>query len=206
MSIATFRKAIWTLIAAASLLLIYLLVAGTASRDNSLARSDTQTGQLALGGPFNMVSHEGKTVTEQSYAGKGWLMFMGFTNCPDICPTTLAEMSSWFDALGAEADDLRGFLVTVDPERDTVDILKQYISSFDDRIIALRAEPAELARFAKAYKIYYAKVPTQDGDYTMDHTASVLLFDRSGSFSGTIDREEPAEIALQKIRRLLAER
>ncbi len=205
MNVTTFRKITWGLIAASLALLGYFVVAGIGARNEASVRESTQTGAAALGGPFTMVSHTGETVTEKTYAGKGWLMFAGFTNCPEICPTTLAEMSSWFDDLGAEADDLRSFLISVDPERDSVDTLKQYMSSFDRRIIALRPEPAELKRFAKAYRIYYAKVPTADGDYTMDHTAGILLFDRQGAFSGTIDREEPRDIALKKIRRLLAE-
>lgn len=159
---------------------------------------------VAIGGPFSMVSQDGVAVTEKTYAGKVRLMFVGFTYCPDICPTTLAEMSSWLQALGAEADDVQGFLVTVDPERDTVDVLKRYISSFDRRIAALRPEPEELAKFAQAYRITYRKVPTGDDDYTMDHTAGVLLFDRGGRFSGTIDLHESKDIALQKIRRLIA--
>ncbi len=159
---------------------------------------------VTVGGPFSMISQDGKTVTDKTYAGKVWLMFVGFTHCPDICPTTLAEMSSWLGALGAEADEVRGFLVTVDPERDTVDVLKRYVSSFDARIVALRPEAQELATFARNYRITYAKVPIGDGDYTMDHTAGVLLFDRNGRFSGTIDLHESNDVALQKIRRVIA--
>ncbi|CCV11926.1 SCO family protein [Mesorhizobium sp. STM 4661] len=203
MNVTTFRKVTWGAIAATLALLVYLVIAGTGTKSVAPTLGGTESVGKPLGGPFSMVSQTGEVVTEKTYAGKGWLMFVGFTNCPDICPTTLAEMSSWFDALGAEADELRGFLISVDPERDTVATLKQYMSSFDRRIVALRPEPAELTRFAKAYRIYYAKVPTQDGDYTMDHTAGVLLFDREGRFSGTIDREESRDMALQKIRRLL---
>lgn len=122
-----------------------------------------------------MVSHAGETVTEKTYAGKVWLMFMGCTNCPEICPTMLAQMSSWLEALGAEADEVRGFLITFDPERDTVDVLRRYIPSFDDRIIALRPNLKELEQFARSYNIKYKKVPTDEGGYTMDHTAGVLL-------------------------------
>lgn len=200
MTISTFRKVTWGAIAAILALFVYLVAVPWSAPSHGKAEGVGNP----LGGPFSMVSQTGETVTEKTYAGKGWLMFVGFTNCPDICPTTLAEMSSWFDALGAEADDLRGFLISVDPERDTVAKLKQYLSSFDRRIVALRPEPAELRRFAKAYRIYYAKAPTQDGDYTMDHTAGILLFDRQGKFSGTIDREESRDMALKKIRRLLA--
>ncbi|MGO4836924.1 SCO family protein, partial [Rhizobiaceae sp. 2RAB30] len=112
--------------------------------------------------------------------------------------------SSWFGELGKEGDGVQGFLVSVDPERDSLETLGLYMSSFDKRIVALRPEPAELERFAKAFKVYYKKVPTEGGDYTMDHTAGVLLFDRQGRFSGMIDMHESREVILQKIRRAIA--
>ncbi len=150
-----------------------------------------------------MTAHTGQQVTEKTFADKAWLLFVGFTHCPEICPTTLAEMSAWLQELGGDADKVQGLLVTVDPERDTVELLREYMSSFDSRIVALRPEPAELPRFAENYKIVYRKTPMEGGGYTMDHTAAVLLFDRRGLFSGTIDFHEDRAIALEKIRRTL---
>ncbi len=112
-------------------------------------------------------------------------------------------MTAWFDELGPEADQVQGFLVSVDPERDTVDALAQYMSSFDDRIVALRPGAEELERFAKAFKVHYEKVPFGEDDYTMDHTAGVLMFDRAGEFSGTLDLHEPRDVTLAKLRRLI---
>ncbi|MEQ1945473.1 SCO family protein [Mesorhizobium sp. VNQ89] len=203
MNVTTFRWIIWSMVAVCLAVLVVLGGFGRSAPFGSEAQDATSGATAKIGGPFSMTAHTGETVTEKTYAGKGWLVFMGFTNCPDICPRTLAEMSSWFDALGPEADKLRGFLVSVDPERDTIENLKLYMSSFDPRIVALRPEPSELAGFAKAFKVYYEKVDTGGGDYTMDHTAGVLLFDRDGDFSGTIDMHEDRDVALQKIRRLV---
>jgi len=204
MSVAAFRWIIWAMVAACLGILVVLGGGfGGAGFVGQRLAEGTDIAPAKLGGPFSMTSQAGETVTEKTYAGKPWLVFMGFTHCPDICPTTLAEMSSWFDALGAEAADLRGFLISVDPERDTIENLALYMSSFDKRIVALRPGPGELERFAKAYKVYFKKVPLGDGGYTMDHTAGVLLFDRSGNFSGTIALEETRDAALAKLRRLI---
>lgn len=208
MSDITLRSIVWTVIALCLAVLGYmgLMVPRWNDRTDIVRPVTAESNAASLGGPFSMISHTGETVTEKTYAGKVWLMFMGFTNCPDICPTALAEISSWLEELGDEADEVRGFFVTVDPERDTDEVLRRYVSSFDDRIIALRPDPKELERFAKSYKINYKKIPTDGGGYTMDHTDDVLLFSKAGGFSGTIDLHEPKEIALRKIWRLVEEK
>lgn len=205
MTLLGFRKLMWALVAFAAV----AVVAGYAARWE-LDRRESQRSAVieattAIGGPFTMTDVSGRKVTEDTYAGKVWMMFMGFTNCPDICPTTLAEMSGWLAELGKDEDGIRGFLVTVDPERDTPEILGSYVSSFDDRIVALVPSLDELEAFAENYKIHYDKVALEGGGYTMDHTAGVLLFDRSGAFRGTIDLHEDRETALSKLRNLLAE-
>lgn len=205
MTWAGFRKLMWALVAFTAV----AVVAGYAARWELDRRESERTAAMeatsAIGGPFTMTDASGREITEDTYAGKVWMMFMGFTNCPDICPTTLAEMSGWLAELGEDEDGIRGFLVTVDPERDTPEILGSYVSSFDDRIIALVPTVDELEAFAESYKIHYDKVPLEGGGYTMDHTAGVLLFDRSGKFRGTIDLHEDREAALSKLRNLLAE-
>lgn len=201
MKLALFQKLTWVLCALCAGLLAGLLILG--GRSGGQPPSPVAEGR-PIGGPFTMTAHTGETVTERTYAGKARMVFMGFTNCPEICPTTLAEMSSWFGELGKDGDGVQGFLVSVDPERDSLETLRLYMSSFDKRIVALRPEPAELERFAKAFKVYYKKVPTEGGDYTMDHTAGVLLFDRQGRFSGMIDLHESRQVILQKIRRAIA--
>lgn len=199
MNLATFRKTIWILCALFGALLAFLLAVGGPNGNGPSLPAAVETSPI--GGAFSMTAHTGQTVTEQTYAGKAWMIFMGFTNCPEICPTTLAEMSSWFADLGEDGDDVRGFLVSVDPERDDLATLRLYMSSFDKRIVALRPDTAELERFAKAFKVYFKKVPLADGDYTMDHTAGVLLFDRKGRFSGMLDMHESRDVVLRKIRR-----
>ena len=132
------------------------------------------------------------------------MLFFGFTYCPDVCPTTLVEMSNWLAKLGDRAKDMRAVFVTVDPARDTIEVLNDYISSFDKRIVALRPSSNELATMASNYKIYYKNVPNETGDdYSMDHSAAIFLFDRQGRFVSTVDYHEDPETAVKKLERLL---
>lgn len=153
---------------------------------------------------FDLVDQTGKPVDETVFAGHPSALFFGFTHCPEVCPTTMAEMSAWFEALGDEGRDLRAYFVTVDPERDTPAILGDYVSWVSDRITGLTGEPDQIAAIAKAWGVYYAKVPLEGDDYTMDHTASVFLLDRTGAFQGTIAYREDSAVALEKLRNLLA--
>jgi len=157
----------------------------------------------AIGGPFQLVDTEGRPVSEAIFAGKPHLVFFGFTRCPDVCPTTLADMSLLVDDLGADARDLVIAFVTVDPERDTPEVMKSYITSFSDRIVGLTGSEAKIEAMVTAYRAYRRKVPQGD-DYSMDHTASVYLFDRTGAFRGTLDFHEDEKTRLEKVRRLLA--
>lgn len=169
------------------------------------------TGQLgagksptaSIGGPFTLVDTEGKTVTEADFSDKPRAMFFGFTFCPDVCPTTLYETGGWLKALGDQADDLYFMYVTVDPERDTPEQMKNYLSSFDPRIIGLSGSTEQVDEAVKNYRIYVRKVPLDDGDYTIDHSAAVLLFDKNGDFKGTIDYREPEANAVAKLKRLV---
>ena len=128
-------------------------------------------------------------MTEALFRDKPSAMFFGFTHCPDVCPTTLMEMGGWIEALGADADKLRFVFVTVDPERDTPEVMNDYVTAFSDRIVGVTGEPEEVHAMVKDYKIFSRKVPLEGGDYTMDHTASMILLDANGSFVGTIARE-----------------
>ena len=157
-----------------------------------------------IGGPFVLASSTGGTVDSRSLLGKPYAIFFGFTHCPEVCPTTLYEMSNLLAKLGEEAKDLRVFFVTVDPERDSVAEMKGYIANFDPRIEALVPSAEQLPAIAKDFRVYYAKVPTSDGGYTMDHTALIFLMGADGAFSGTISYGEPAAMREAKIRKLLA--
>ncbi|MEL6828536.1 MAG: SCO family protein [Pseudomonadota bacterium] len=152
---------------------------------------------------FQMTDQDGSTVGPVTLLGNPSMVFFGFTYCPDVCPTTLSDISSWLDDLGDDAADMNVVFFTVDPERDTVAAMAEYVSYFHPAIQGWSGTRDETARAAAGFRARYEKVATEGGDYTMDHTASVFLFDSEGHFSGTIDYHEPREFAVPKIRRIL---
>ena len=153
-----------------------------------------------IGGPFRLTDQNGRTVTEQDFKGAPFLVFFGFTHCPDVCPTTLFEVSEILRTLGPDAARVRVAFITVDPERDTPTALKDYLSSFDPHMEALTGDPAAIAAVAKAYRVYYKKVPLDEG-YTMDHTAIVYLMDRNGQFVAPFSLKRRPEDAAAELRR-----
>jgi protein SCO1 len=157
--------------------------------------------QSSIGGPFRLTDQDGRTITERNFAGRPFLMFFGFTHCPDICPTTLFDVSEVMRVLGSEADKTAALFVSVDPERDTPATLKDYLSSFDPHVRGATADETGIAAIAKAYRVYFKKVPTQDGDYTMDHTALVYLMDRNGRFVAPFNLKRPPEAAAADLRK-----
>ncbi len=158
--------------------------------------------RVPIGGPFRLTSHEGRPFTDQDLKGKPFVVFFGFTHCPEVCPTTLYDLTQDLEALGRDADKLRVAFITVDPAQDTPELMKTYLGSFDPRIVGLTGTEEEIAAVAKAYKIYYRKVPTESG-YTMDHTATIFLMDSKGDFYGTSNFQESDEIRRQKLRQLV---
>jgi protein SCO1/2 len=157
----------------------------------------------AVGGPFNLVDQNGKSITDQDMKGKPFLVFFGFTHCPVVCPTTLFDVSEVFRALGADAKDVRALFVTVDPERDTPAVLKDYLSSFDPRIVGVTGDEASIAAVEKAYRVYAKKVPTDGGGYTMDHTAIVYLMNKDGRFVMPFNIKRRPEEAAADLKRYL---
>lgn len=154
---------------------------------NGIAAAFNRSRYDDAGGPFTLTDVNGNTVTEKDLEGKPRVMFFGFTHCPDVCPTTMLDAAGWLKKLGDDAGKLEIVFVTVDPERDTPEVLKQYLGAFDDRIIGLTAaDPETIAKVAKEYRISFEKVPLSNGSYTMNHTADALLFDRDGTFAGFI--------------------
>jgi protein SCO1 len=130
-------------------------------------------GPSAIGGPFQLTDQNGKTITEKDFNGRPFLVFFGFTHCPEICPTALFDISEIFNALGPDADKARALFISVDPERDTPEKLKEYLSSFNPRLTGAAGTAEQLTAVAKGYRADYKKVPLKDGDYTMDHMATV---------------------------------
>jgi protein SCO1/2 len=157
----------------------------------------------SIGGPFSLTDQHGATVTEAALKGHPTALFFGYTFCPDVCPTTLFEMTGWLKQLGPGADKLKVYFVTVDPERDTQEALASYLSAFDPRISGLTGSPEAVEKMIKAYRIYARKVPLDGGGYVMDHTASVYLLDADATFTGTIDYQEAPDTALAKLKRLI---
>jgi protein SCO1 len=157
----------------------------------------------AIGGPFKLTDQNGQAVSDQDLLGRPFLVFFGFTHCPDVCPTTLFEVSEILRALGRDADRTRALFITVDPERDTPSVMKDYLSSFDPHLSGLSGDPAAIAAIAKGYRVYYKKVPLDQGGYTMDHTAIVYLMDKEGRFVSPFSLKRTAEAAAADLHRYL---
>ena len=151
---------------------------------------------------FQMTDQGGETVGPASLLGNPSMVFFGFTYCPDVCPTTLSDISGWLDDLGDDVADMNVVFITVDPERDTVPAMAEYVSYFHPAIQGWSGTLEETGKSAAGFRASYEKVAT-DGDYTMNHSASVFLFDAEGQFAGTIDYHESREFAVPKIRRVL---
>jgi protein SCO1/2 len=157
----------------------------------------------AVGGPFKLVDQNSKPITDQDLKGHPFLVFFGFTHCPDVCPTTLFDVSETFRALGPDAKDVRALFITVDPERDTPAVLKDYLTSFDPRIIGVTGDADAIAAAEKAYRVYAKKVPLDGGDYTMDHTAIVYLMNKDGRFVTPFSLKRRPEEAAADLKRYL---
>jgi len=157
----------------------------------------------AIGGPFQLTDQNGKAVTDKSLKGKPTLIFFGYTHCPDVCPTSLFEISEVLRALGKDADKVNAVFISVDPERDTPATMKDYLSSFDPHLEGLSGDPAETAKVITSYRVYAKKVPTKDGDYTMDHTALIYLMDRDGRFVSPFNMKRTPEEAAADLKRYL---
>ncbi len=154
---------------------------------------------------FRLTDHEGSEVGPDTLIGRPTMVFFGFTYCPDVCPTTLSDISGWLDEMGEDAARLNVIFITVDPERDTVEAMAEYVGYFHPAIRGWTGPEEQIARAANGFRATYEKVQTEGGEYTMNHTASVFLFDAEGQFVTMIDYHEPREFAVPKIRRALQE-
>jgi protein SCO1/2 len=137
----------------------------------------------AIGGPFTLTDVSGKQVTDRDYRGKYMLVFFGYTSCPDICPTALQTIAGALEKLGSKAEAVAPIFISVDPERDAPEKLRTYVRSFDPRIVGLTGTRDEVAAAAKAYRVYFSRVPGKDGEYTIDHSAIIYLMDPDGRFA-----------------------
>ncbi|MBC8130912.1 MAG: SCO family protein [Rhizobiaceae bacterium] len=205
MNLALIRWMLWGLVAGVSVLLAVALTGVVDLRSGTRAAGTMTASPAPIGGEFTLVDEDGTTRTWSSFRDKPVTVFFGFTNCPDICPTTLAELTLLLQGMGPRGDDLSVLLVSGDPKRDTPAVLKEYLASFDPRITALTGPEAEIDAAFSAFKAYRKIVPLEGEDYTVDHSAGVYLYDRDGDFAGTLDMHEPQEVRVAKLERLLSE-
>jgi protein SCO1 len=191
------RYTAWALVALVAAALGFVWLSGDGGR------KALEMANIKLGGPFELVRADGSPITDKDIAGTPHAIFFGFTHCPEVCPTTLYEAAGWLKQLGPDADKFRFYFVTVDPERDTPQAIKDYIASFDPRIVGITGERAKVDKLLADYRVYAKRVDLEGGDYTMDHTATVYLIRGDGSFAGTISYGENPDTAIEKIRNLI---
>ncbi len=154
------------------------------------------------GGDFKLQATSGGVVERSKLLGKPYAVFFGFTNCPDLCPTSMQDMSVQLQALGNVAKDFRVYFISIDPARDTLELLKQYVSAFDPRIIGLTGSEPDIAAVVKSFHIFVQK-KGEGENYTLDHSSSVLLFDAKGALAGTINASEPDADQMAKLKRVM---
>lgn len=185
------------------MLSLVILAGGLAALSGALLSGKNRPDGAGLGGPFSLIDHNGRSVDQTILAGKPTLLFFGFTHCPDICPTKLYEMAQFITRLGPDGKRLNVVFASVDPERDTPDLLKAYLSGFNDHFIGLTGSNEAMAAFAKSWRAFYRKVGDTPGSYSIDHTAAVYVLDNKGRFVGLIDMERAPDKAMTMVKGLL---
>lgn len=166
------------------------------------AADEGGSGQVAIGGAFELVDHNGRTVTDKDFSGRLMLVYFGFTHCPDICPTGLQTIAMAMDDLGAAGAKVQPILITVDPERDTPDVMKEYVEAFHERLVGLTGTPEQVAKAARAYRVYYQKVPLKDSSlgYSVDHSGFIYLMDGQGRYLSHFRHDATPEQIAQRIK------
>ena len=189
-------------------ILLWVLVALAAAATGLLLLrqpvSETSQSSVKLGGPFTLTGADGRTFSSTQLAGKPYAIFFGFTHCPDVCPTTLARLVKLRRQLGRGNEAFQIIFVSVDPERDGPAEVRNYLSLFNDPVIGLTGTQARVDHAKRQFGIFSQKVPDEAGGYTVDHTATVLLFDREGNFAATISADEGDRAAIDKLARITA--
>lgn len=163
------------------------------------------SGKPLVGGPFSLIDQTGKHVTDKDFLGKYMLVFFGFTNCPDICPAGLQIMSAALEKLGQRADDVVPIFITLDPERDTPQKLAAYVKNFSPRLVALTGSPSDIAATAKAYRVFYQKVPDEKDPthYSIDHSSIFYLMGKDGSLLAPIPHTNDVDVFTEAVAKAL---
>lgn len=193
-----FRYGLWAAVFLLGAFLAYATMTWTLDRQNGNA-----VASVDIGGPFDALSTDGQPFTQANMKGRPHAVFFGFTHCPDVCPTALYEAGEWLKGLGTDGDKIDIYFVTVDPERDTPQQLADYLSAFDKRIKGITGSTEQVAELTQKWRVFAQKVPLEDDDYTMNHTATTFLMKSDGSFFGTIAYGENVDTAKRKLERLL---
>ena len=196
------RSFLWALVG--MIVISAALLTWLVSRDEPRRESLVEPGRpMAEGADWRLLDETGSAFSPDDLRAKPTLVVFGFTHCPDVCPTSLSYVASTLQALGPQAEAVRPLFVTVDPERDTADVMAKYTDLFDPRIVGVTGAPDQVAAALKSLGAYSRKVPQDDGGYTMDHTATMLLLDNQGRPRSTLDIHEKPEVAAGKVRLLL---
>ncbi|WP_298955838.1 SCO family protein [uncultured Methylobacterium sp.] len=169
-----------------------------------LPRGSRPPAVSVVGGPFRLESSKGGVLDSASLRGRPYLVFFGFTHCPNVCPTTLADLGTLLDEFARQGGDVRAYYITLDPERDTPALMREYMAAFSDRLTGLTGTPEAIAAVARAYRATARKVPLPGGDYTLEHTLMVYMVDRDGGFAGPLDLDAGHGLALKQLHRLAA--
>ena len=170
------------------------------------AKVTRSAGKAAVGGPFTLTNHLGERVTEKTFAGKYMLVYFGYTFCPDVCPTELQIIAEAMEMLGDEAKKVTPVFITVDPARDNVEVMKDYVAVFDKRLVGLTGTPEEVKKAAKAYKVFYQNAKGDDPEnYLVDHSSITFLMDRKGQYAAHFAYNSKPEKMADRIRKILAE-
>jgi protein SCO1/2 len=176
-----------------------IIAAGTALVAAAFAAylTPSRSGAPLIGGPFALQTGDGKTLTDKDLIGHPYLVYFGYTHCPDVCPTTLAEISDVLRKLPGKP--VKALFITVDPDRDSAKTMADYVSSFDPRVIGLSGSPAEIEKTEKEFRVYAKKAPAKDGDYSMDHSSVVYLMDRNGAFAEAFNLQRSADESAKEL-------
>ncbi len=169
----------------------------------AFAQSPPMAPPVAAGGPFALTASDGSAVTERTYRGKWLLIYFGYTHCPDVCPTTLSEMASALVRLDQKAGQVQPLFITLDPRRDTVDVLSGYVKAFDERIVGLTGTPQQIAAAARAYQVFYERVDRDDGDYLIDHSSYLYVMDPDGRFKAAWPSDRSGDEMAEDLRAMM---
>ena len=199
------KKLLPVLVAACALTVSIAACDKLPGKQQQVAFQNTDVTGLDYAKGFALTDHTGKPRTLADFKGKVVVVFFGYTHCPDVCPTTMAEMATVMQKLGPLADQVQVLFITLDPERDTQQLLASYVPAFDKRFIGLRGTPEQTAKTAKEFKVFYAKVPGSDpNSYTIDHTAGSYVFDRDGRLRLFIRHGQGPDPIVHDLRQLLS--